>query len=69
MSRGHFIERCKFCQGVIAQCICNGPKTVTWGICSRCKDARKKSETLKQDQALVDYYTDASFFDDDIFKG
>lgn len=33
---GHFIEKCGYCDAVIMQCRCPGPKQVTWGICKKC---------------------------------
>lgn len=34
--RGHYIERCKYCDAVMGQCRCPGPKETRYGVCSRC---------------------------------
>lgn len=33
----HFIVYCSECKGVVIQCTCEGPKQVSYGLCSDCK--------------------------------
>lgn len=34
---GHYKIICKYCQGVISQCRCPGPKHTEWGVCVNCE--------------------------------
>jgi hypothetical protein len=34
---GHFRELCKYCNAVIMQCRCIGPKETRYGVCADCQ--------------------------------
>jgi len=47
---GHFIEKCKLCGAVIAQCRCpSKDKAVRYGICKECKAKEAKKCSCKDD--------------------
>lgn len=52
----HFIEICRGCGGVIAQCRCPGPKVTKYGFCPECVKARYDPMS---DNALPHTYTEA----------
>jgi hypothetical protein len=43
----HYIERCKVCKKVMAQCRCmDCTKTETWSVCDDCKKTHSVSVTI-----------------------
>jgi hypothetical protein len=45
MHKGHFITRCKKCNGIINQCRCmKENKMTTWEICDKCINENKEEK-------------------------
>lgn len=32
----HYLVKCRICDGIIRQCRCTGPKTITYEVCDSC---------------------------------
>lgn len=41
----HYIKHCAYCDTVISQCRCPGPKKLQYGVCAACYDKRKYQKT------------------------
>jgi hypothetical protein len=66
---GHFIEKCKVCKKVIAQCRCPSEnKEERWSICDECIEASKNEPYIKHETVVVEYSYNPKYGDERVCK-